>query len=875
MANKSYKQRNEKVQVGCMSGLMRMFDFRRGQKYLSDGSRRINTYPVTRDLKGTEDFNRIMAADDGRDHVVQGSFAGRASIKALMEEEMASSTQPLKQTQRNTFAVLSNDKKSVNLPEASEIDLNLAASLKEIYRSHNESQDRSGSVESGNYAIDQEKNADAGAHPNRIPIIIQKALEDVAEAVISHQKANAEYITNSGEARSKELVDALQLLSSNKELFLMLLRDPSSRLLQCLQNLYTSLGGSELEPADPDKVTKFQGVTKGIEQSEVSPRKLQRKHNSFLKEDKLVMRKPSQLNDTSRGLSTIVILKPSTARNQSSLISSSVTSSPPSNHANLQGQVESGKPGHHFSLRELRRRLRLATMSSTFQNADPPKQFPVERMSISSESTDSSDCEISKQPSMVGKEADFGDSGIGMGNDATHGVGSFSYEKARKHLIEKLENQDEDISDTLRKSESIGRLISYPDYEEFSPSQCPTEEGISASQEATDSGLQCPTEEGISISQEATDSGLQIVEQDDGSANLIPPSEYQETLSTDASTSVSEQLDELSTYHGNHQLEEHTISQELTNEDVKNLQLCTEAEGSTESSEEINLNEVSSEEPQPMNALPEVTLHSHEDPVEEQDYCSPTAVIGLAKPSMLAFDCLPENADDKEAKLSPQSVLDPSLGNSSSPNQKTRKQDELSMPSSRIIFEELDTPSSPALQNTPQTTILYDKCERVSFIKSVLEASELLVKGSSERWYMDVSMLETSVLAEVGMSYCLTDDVVLLFDLVEEILLKISDNFFGGDPWVAFLKPNVRPAPLGTKLVKEVAKCIDSIVDAELPKTLDQVVIFQKTLDQVVMKDLESASWMDLRCDTEDVSIEVWDGMLDDLLEEMVFDLWL
>jgi hypothetical protein len=44
MAKKSYKQRTEKVQVGCMSGLIRMFDFRRGQKYLSDGSRRIDTY---------------------------------------------------------------------------------------------------------------------------------------------------------------------------------------------------------------------------------------------------------------------------------------------------------------------------------------------------------------------------------------------------------------------------------------------------------------------------------------------------------------------------------------------------------------------------------------------------------------------------------------------------------------------------------------------------------------------------------------------------------------------------------------------------------------------------------------------------------------
>ncbi|XP_037478899.1 uncharacterized protein LOC119356097 isoform X1 [Triticum dicoccoides] len=853
MANKSYKQRNEKVQVGCMSGLIRMFDFRRGQKYLSDGSRRINTYSVKRGLKGSEDYNRITAADNDRDHGAETIYAGRPSIRALMEEEMASGTQPLKQTERNTLGIFSSDVKSVNLPEGSEIDLNLAASLMEIYRSHNGSQDSSDSVKSGNisYSVDQENNADAGAHTSRIPCVIQKALEDVAEAVISHQSANADYITSSGEARSKELVDALQLLSSNKELFLMLLRDPSSRLLQCLQNLYTSLGGPKLEPTESDEVNKLQVATNGIEQSEVSPSKVQRKYNSFLQEDKLVMRKPSQLNDTSRGLSTIVILKPSPARSQGSLISSSVTSSPLSNHNNMPGQVKSGKAPHHFSLRELRRRLKLATMSSsTFHNADPPKQFAVESMSISSESTDSSDCEIAKEPSIVvDKKTNFRDSGIGMGNDATHGVGSFSYEKARKHLIEKLDNQDEDISQTLHKSESIRRLISHPEDEAFSPSHSPPEEGIS-------------------ISQEATDSSSQIIEQDDSSANFSPPSEDQETESTNASSSsASKELNELRTDHGNHVLEEHTISQELIDEDVKNmqdtvenLQLSTETETSSERFELINSEKLSSEEPHPVNVLPEVTVHSPEDPVEEQDDCSPSAVVRLAKPSMLTFACLPENADEKEEKLSPHSVLDPSLANSTSPSHKTRKQDELSMPSSRVLFEELDTPSE-----TLQTPVLYDKNERVSFIKSVLEASESLAGGCSERWYTDVSVLETSVLAEIGMSYCLTDDVVLLFDCVEEVLLKISDDFFGADPWVAFLKKNVRPAPLGMELVREVAKCIDCLVDdTETPKTLDEVVL----------KDLESGPWMDLRCDAEDAVIDVWDGMLDDLLEEMVFDLW-
>jgi len=40
MAKKSYKQhsKSEKIQVGCMSGLIRMLDLRRSPKLLSDGT---------------------------------------------------------------------------------------------------------------------------------------------------------------------------------------------------------------------------------------------------------------------------------------------------------------------------------------------------------------------------------------------------------------------------------------------------------------------------------------------------------------------------------------------------------------------------------------------------------------------------------------------------------------------------------------------------------------------------------------------------------------------------------------------------------------------------------------------------------------------
>ncbi|GJN02089.1 hypothetical protein PR202_ga19409 [Eleusine coracana subsp. coracana] len=298
---------------------------------------------------------------------------------------------------------------------------------------------------------------------------------------------------------------------------------------------------------------------------------------------------------------------------------------------------------------------------------------------------------------------------------------------------------------------------------------------------------------------------------------------------------------------------------------VENLPLCAEIETLGERVEGSQ-DQCSSEEPQSMNVLPEVPLCSPDDPIDEQENHSLSEVVQSVKPSVLSCLCSLENTNDREEKLSPQSVLDSVVGDITSPTHKSRKQDELSKPTPRVLFKELDTTSaSPALWNVPQVDILDDKGARVSFIKVVLEASGLLSEEISQRWYTEESLLHVSVLAEVGNLYCLTDDAVLLFDCVEEVLLKIRDNFFGVGPWFAFLKYNVRPTPVGRNLVHEVTKSIDAIVSNELPNTLDQVI----------MKDLEIESWMDLRHDAEGVAIELWDGLFDDLLEEMVFDLWL
>lgn len=474
-------------------------------------------------------------------------YAGRSSIRTLMEEEMTSSTQPLKQAQSNVTG------KSAHSSE--DMDLNLAASLMEIYRSRTEGQEIRNSMESGGSSTDTVNNADPPAHLYQIPSSIQKALEDVAEAVIVHQSANKKYINSSDETRSREFVDALQLLSSDKELFLMLMQDPSSKLLECLRNLYMSLGSTKLDSEEYDEETELQGMTNSLEQPVTSPCKVQRRHNSFLE-----TRKPPKLNDSSRGLSRIVILKPSPSRGHSTLISASATSSPLSNHIDLHVQEANDKPDCHFSLRELKRKLRLAisnnrkdhqlnSMSSNFHKgeADSGKLLPVTSMSEmeSLASTDSSDS--AKEPSIVDKKTVTEDSASGMRNDVAHGVGvsSFSYEKAKMYIIERLNDQGEETYQIVQKSESFERLISLPENDRFSPSDCPQEEKISMTHEATES------------------LNLHSTEKEDGSASPYSTRLHQETESAGTSNLGTEMSIEPTIDHGSHPQNEGAFSHEL------------------------------------------------------------------------------------------------------------------------------------------------------------------------------------------------------------------------------------------------------------------------------------------------------------------------
>ena len=67
-----------------------------------------------------------------------------------------------------------------------------------------------------------------------------------------------------------------------------------------------------------------------------------------------------------------------------------------------------------------------------------------------------------------------------------------------------------------------------------------------------------------------------------------------------------------------------------------------------------------------MSVLQQVALN-------EQENHSPSEVVELVKPFVLTFPYSLENTDGKEEKLSPQSVLDPAIGEVTSPGHQTQK----------------------------------------------------------------------------------------------------------------------------------------------------------------------------------------------------------
>lgn len=110
-----------------------------------------------------------------------------------------------------------------------------------------------------------------------------------------------------------------------------------------------------------------------------------------------------------------------------------------------------------------------------------------------------------------------------------------------------------------------------------------------------------------------------------------------------------------------------------------------------------------------------------------------------------------------------------------------------------------------------------------------------------------------------------TDDLKLLFDCICEALTEIQERYFRLSSWLSFLKHDIRTPPIGENLITEVDRYVYRYIQYSLPSTLEQII----------KRDLEVEMWMNIRSKTEGIVMEIWEFVLDELIDETVFDLWI
>ncbi|KAG2544219.1 hypothetical protein PVAP13_9NG833300 [Panicum virgatum] len=154
-----------------------------------------------------------------------------------------------------------------------------------------------------------------------------------------------------------------------------------------------------------------------------------------------------------------------------------------------------------------------------------------------------------------------------------------------------------------------------------------------------------------------------------------------------------------------------------------------------------------------------------------------------------------------------------------------------------------------------------DKDVRLGYIEELLELSELCTYQNLEVWYLEDELISPCLFEELHQGNQI-DDMKLVFDCICEAVTEVQGIYFS-PACLSPLKHNIRGPPTGRNLISEINKQVERYLHYQFPSTLDQLVNM----------DLEGGSWMNLRPESEEITVVIWDCILDELLVEAVYDL--
>uniref|UniRef100_A0ACD5WIH9 Uncharacterized protein n=1 Tax=Avena sativa TaxID=4498 RepID=A0ACD5WIH9_AVESA len=215
-----------------------------------------------------------------------------------------------------------------------------------------------------------------------------------------------------------------------------------------------------------------------------------------------------------------------------------------------------------------------------------------------------------------------------------------------------------------------------------------------------------------------------------------------------------------------------------------------------------------------------------------------------------------EENHEKQEQPSPVSVLDPFFhADIESPENKSTIKCELRQDVLRLQYY-------PDVLSD-QGTFWEDRDARLGYIKAVLELSELYTDQNSEVCHLEDELISTCLFQELHQGNQ-TDDVKLFFDCVCEAITVIQGTHFRNPPSSPFLRHNIpRTPPVGQNLISEINKHIEGHLRYQ----------FLSTLNQLVDTDLKDCSWMDLRSESEEIAGDIWEFLVDELMEDVACDL--
>ncbi|KAM0905406.1 hypothetical protein ACQ4PT_017404 [Festuca glaucescens] len=899
--------RQEDTNVGCVWGLMRMAYFRRDPRFLMDAKQANGRHKLREITDGRHSMKmpRNFEEIDGDDNI-EDSTTRKSTVKKLMEEELGGAnllrTVPNNEVQRrladrandlfldgnsehtnNTTGTLNHDahilaskfygsvdseaSKSLNHTEY-DLESALASFLGEIYRCHNECPH--GDCKSNNELCPSLKS------------LIHKRLNDLSNphCNIDHKQSQESKgekllddngISSSRTVQSKEFKDALEIMGSNKELFLKLLQKPNSHMLENIRNHQNSRLTTKLEP------NKILGETNCLEETidsnnhdlSAQGHAKESKHMFFWRKDwsKRKQMLPEATN-RSQPVSKIVILKPNPGKG----IDQTVTTSARYLHqepSTSQTPEYSGRESSKFSIKEVGRRFRIVTGERRRErNAVPADD--LQRVSLwhsmiatkndsgnhtQGSSSDKSASNFkndivrpstsSKKKQQNGSEARISDP-IAVSQDA-----SIFYKEAKKHLTDMLKDNNKSSNyPTAQVSKSLEGMLSLPHCDVSSPRSSPSgKRHIHLSPEETDASLahmvdrEESTEE---MSQSWDDSGS-------STAHFISAVDDQMVVQDKCNMKEEPQEESLAGQRNTTDVVDTISSEGIDKMDCSETMCNTEsipAEQCRDNTKPDILDEAE------QGKEPFHMLLSYPESIVELEQQEPETPEPRASTKFIS-DCSPELSHDKQEQPSPISVLDSFCEDVDDHECETIEQ--------RDLHEDLRGALYVPDNESDLKVFWEDKNVRLDYIKLVLELSELCDEQNLEVWYLEDELISPCLLEELPNEGGQIDDLKILFDCICEALTEIQERYFRLSSWLSFLKHDIRIPPMGENLISEVDKYVDEYLRHSFPSTLDHTI----------KRDLEVRTWMDIRSKTEGIVVEIWEFVLDELIDEAVFDLWI